>query len=228
LAALAILAIWTRAPRLRRRLNVGLARALRELRRRRRALALAALGLTAIGLGVASVRASRAPVRALQLGNGARASAVVEARSENGEFRRCPYSPALGVYRCPGAALIQDTTANLLNDAPPSPPFAVPAINVAPASRALEVRISLRARLEGEYWAVTNGPRVRMEVEGEAESALSNRQSRRVFAPADTERVIHLTGTATPRQFLQLAIVRRTALEPPRNYPLAPEQSPFD
>jgi hypothetical protein len=228
LAALAILAIWTRAPRLRARLNFGLARTIRELRRRRRALALAALSLMVLGLGLASLRASRAPVRALQLGNGARASAVVEARSDDGPFRRCPYMPAQGVYRCAGAAFIQDTTANLLNDAPPSPPFAVPAINLAPASSALEVRISLRARLEGEYWAVTNGPGVRLEVEGEADSTLSNRQIRRAFAPAEAEREIRLTATAAPRQFLQLAMVQRTALDPPRDYPVAPEHSPFD
>lgn len=228
LVALAILAIWARAPRLRLRLNFVLGRGLRWLGARRRALGLAAASLVVVSLALASALSSRAPMRALQLGNGARGSAIVEARSDGGEFRRCPYLPAQGAYRCPGGTLIQDTTANLLNDAPPSPPFAVPAINAVSISRRQEVRISLKARLEGEYWAATNGPRVRLEVEGDAGATLSNRQIRRVFGPAEAPRAIRLTFTLTPRGPLQLAMVQRSAIDPPRGYPIPPEQSPFD
>ena len=176
LVAFAVIVLWSVPARplvnARTRLLRATARALRWSARHRRRLALGGAGLAAMVLAVAAILSAVAPARALQVGNGLRAPATVEALID-GSWKTCGYRPMYGAYRCPGPVLVQDTTAQLLNDAPPSPPFVVPAIHVTTVKGQVAVRIRMRARLHGEYWAATNGPRVDLELSAKPPSPSS-------------------------------------------------------
>jgi hypothetical protein len=224
LFALVVVVIWTRLPKVRRRILFAIARGGAWLRPRRRWLVSGGFGLLASGALVASMLSSRGPARALRLGNGLGQGARVEMKVDGEEWRECRYAPLYGAYRCRGQALVQDTLTNLLNDAPPSLPYTVPAINVAGAAFDADVRISLDTRLAGEYCAVTNGHAVQFTDSDTRAFELSGVQTSHVFEVRDSPRSISLSARVPARKTLQIAFVQRERLEPRRGYPTAPER----
>ncbi len=226
LLALAIVGVWS-FPVARRAALLGFLRGKRAVSRHGRRLSLVAVGALGIGVWLGNLRSDRAPARALQLGNGLWSGASVEVRSESGEWRRCGYAPVYGAYRCAGPVLVQDSMADLLNDAPPSPPFSVPAIHVAASGKNIELRIRIEARLVGEYWAITRGGRVTLEVSDEPPITLSGRQSRHVYTTAEMPRDILLSATLGANESLRIAFVRRASLEPERPDVTPPEHWPL-
>jgi hypothetical protein len=228
LLACALCGAW-RVPKARAGVLRAVARVRRWLDEHHRLLLLSAGALALLALLTAGIRASRAPARALQLGNGLRSAARVEARRANGTWESCTYSALYGAHRCAGAVLVQDAISKLLNDAPPSTPFAVPVITVSTTERPVRVRVQLDVRLAGEYWAATNGAaNVSLSVSGEADTTLSGQQLQLLYAEASASREVTLSAEVPAQQTLELALVRRDQLDPDRGYPEAPESSPFD
>lgn len=227
LAAAGILVTWAWLPAARRKVLFLMARSRRWLKQHQRPLGFASVGVATLGVLLASLSGARAPARALQLGNGLGPSARVDVRSEGGEWRKCRYSPLAGAYRCPGRVFVQDTLTNLLNDAPPSLPFTVPAINVAASSNDIEIRLRLEASLTGEYWAATNGYRVGLAVDNASEVTLSGAQISQVFEASGSPRAITLMAKVPARKTLQVTFVQRERLQPARVYPSVPAHSPY-
>jgi hypothetical protein len=122
---------------------------------------------------------------------------------------------------------VQDTTSQLLEDAPPSTAFAVPSIHVAPSRVSAEVRIRLHARLAGEYWAVTNGGGAELAISGEPPLVLSGSQTATTLAVSERARTVTLTATVPPNRPLKVAFVRRDRLIVDRGYVSPPETCPF-
>jgi len=225
LAMVGAVGVWSRA-RARFVVLRGMATVTRVLRRRRARLARGAFGCAALVLLVLGWRSSRADAAALELGNGLLGGARVQARASDGTWRDCLYSPFHGGYRCPGPLLVQGSVADLLEDAPPSWPFSVPAIVIAASARDAAVRVRLSARLAGEYWATTSGPDVKLATAG-VKTVLGAAQQSLFFERAAKPREVTLEATVPGGQTLKVAVVRRDRLEPERGYPSAPETSPF-
>jgi hypothetical protein len=189
-------------------------------------LAIGAVGSLVLAAFVAGFLASRRPARALQIGNGLRAGARVEIRSAGGPWQRCRYTAWSGTFRCPGRVVVRDVVASLLNDAPPSLPFNVPAIEVSAGSADDEVALTLEAPLEGEYWAGTSGGSVRLAIPGELDATVSDQQSSHHFRRAEGAREITLTAPVPAKGALRIAFVQRERLDPERAYPRAPDEAP--
>lgn len=214
------------------------ARAIRFGLARRRQLGMAALGVFSASLVIAGGIASTSPVTALGLGSGLRGTARVDSLSADGKRHACQYSFLYGGYRCrvpspsgrvahSDGLFVQDSTADLLNDAPPSFPFSVPAIVMGPASRDAVVRIELDARLAGEYWAAADGGEVRLTTgDGEVTVALGAEQQTLRFAPRAASRRVTLEASIPARKTLRVAVVAQDRLEPDRRYPRAPAAPP--
>jgi hypothetical protein len=217
----------SRSRRYHGRVLRALARVKRGVREHAGRLTLAAVLLIALLASAFGYRASHAPARALSLGNALIGAARVRARNVGGNWRDCAYSAFTGAYRCNGPVLVQDTVADLLNDAPPSPPFAVPAIHVSAYDRDVDVEIQLDARLSGEYWAATSSGSVSLAVEGEPDTQLSPRQRSLAFEALGEPRRISIDARVAANQTLDLAIVQRRSLEPDRGYVEPPAQPPF-
>jgi hypothetical protein len=226
LVALGSVGAWSKR-RLRQRSLRALAVTSSFLREHRGRIARVALTVTVVGAFLAGWRSSRAEAAALQIGNGLIGAASVEARAHDRSWRSCSYSLLHGGYRCPGPLLVQDSVADLLEDMPPSWPFSVPAIVIAASVRDAEVRVRLRARLAGEYWAATSGGSVSLATPGTPEVSLDGTQQTLVFAPSEAPREVTLEARVPAGQTLKLAVVRRDRLDPERGYPIAPKASPF-
>ncbi len=224
---LAMIGVWGRRASRRRALR-ALSRSRRWLRRlRSRGLATVAGTVAAFALLLLGLRGSRDDAAAIQVGNGLFAGAQVEELRSSGHVRTCQYSPLHGAFRCPGPVLVQDSMANLLNDAPPSPAFAVPAIVVSTTNRAARVRVVVQARLAGEYWAVTNGRSVQLQVSGRAPERITRVQSSLVYRDTGGPREVVLDLTVPAQQRLEVALVRRNRIDPDRGYALPPPQPPW-
>jgi hypothetical protein len=229
LLALSICVVWARLPRVKQRLLRALARCSAWSRKNVQPLGMGAAGVFALGALALGIATQFRPAPALQLGNGLWPGARVEVRSTEGSeapWRRCRYAALYGAYRCPEQVLVQDSVTALLNDAPPSLPFVVPAIRIAASESAGEVRVSLRARLSGEYWAATNGPAITFSASGEAPAIVSGEQSVLLFGGSSEAREIILSAQIPKKKPLEISIVQRERLEPERGYISAPESSP--
>jgi len=183
-----------------------------------------AAALMSVGLLIAAVASSRGSSRALQLGNGLFGGADVTAGPSETSLRSCPYSVLHGGYRCAGPLLVQDTMANLLNDAPPSPPFAVPAILISAKRAENHVNIHLDTHLHGEYWAVTQGGPVTLHA-GTQVHQLGEQQSTLVFDVPVTE--VSLSAVVPTDRQITIALVRRDRIDPDRGYPVLPANNPW-
>jgi hypothetical protein len=226
LLALCIGLVWGCLPSWRARVLRGMARAARALRNDARPIGWSLAGVLVLASFVLGLLGSRRPAAALQVGNGLRAGARVDVRSPDGSWRSCAYAPFYGAYRCPGQILVQDGITSLLNDAPPSLPFNVPAIHVAAAAGAGEVRVSLKARLLGEYWAGSAGGRVKWAVSGEPVRHISGEQTAHLFEAVDAEREITLTFSVPAKRAVEASIVQSKRLSPERASASAPELPP--
>jgi len=225
LAALGGVVAWRR-PRARAFLLRRVARGLRWLAPRQKLLALAFAAAPGLGVLLAGIVSGRADAAALELGSGLRALASVESRAPGGDFRPCPYSAWYGAYRCRGALFVGDSTADLLNDAPPSPPFSVPAIVIGPSNRDAVVRLRVPARLAGEYWVQAEGGEVILTTDDGRRSVLGTAQQSLYFEPRAAPRELALEASVSATQTLKLAFVQRARLEPERGYLRAPETAP--
>jgi hypothetical protein len=226
LLGMAAFLISGRGPALRLRVHAAWTWLATWIRRHAERLWVSGVGSVVLVTFVAGLIASRRPAAALQVGNGLRAGARVEVRSSAGPWQSCRYTTLSGTYRCPGGVVVEDVVANLLNDAPPSLPFNVPAIQVSASSGDREVAVKLETRLEGEYWAATNGGAVRLAIPGEPETRLSAQQIVRDFGQAGGPHELTLTARVPAKGPLQIAFVQRKYLDPERAYPRAPEHAP--
>lgn len=225
LAVLGILAWSLRRPR--QRILRAMAALRRRLLVRRRELALLAASVVALGLILIGALTHGRPMRALEVGSGVRARAVVEARvSDQRPWQRCSYHVLAGEFRCAGLATITDAAATILNDHQPLWPFTTPMIYVRPDARRsgpIEVRIRMTRRLAGRYWGGSSGNPVRIEVSGEA-PLFSDHQLDVTFADRG-ERSITVTGVV-PAGGLWLTLVRYDTLQPPRRFLAPPPPEP--
>ena len=228
LLALAISVAWGYSPwrcAALRRLAV-LSRAMTRMARPRARLALGASLAVAVVVLVLGVASSGADAASLQVGSALRGAASVEERSPGGEWRPCSYSAWHGGYRCHGALLVQDSVVDLLLDAPPSPPFSVPAIVVSASDRDAEVRVHLDAQLAGEYWAISAGGATELAVSDGVVATLDDTQKQLTFVASREARALTLRTSVAAGQRVKIAVVRRDRLDPDRSYPRAPATSP--
>jgi hypothetical protein len=215
--AFCVLGVWRSA---RMRVLRAVARCTRRAAPHRRSLGACSAIAALAALAIAGVAAQRAPARALQLGNGARGTALVEARTPGGAWRRCDYSWARGGYRCPELLFVQDVMGKLLNDAQPSPPFAVPAIELTALGGAAEFRIRLDAKLQGEYWTRSSADPVALTLADGSSLVISKRQQTERFPDSAESRVLTIQGAV--KRSAQIACVQRKRSEPERGYPTVP------
>ncbi len=190
---------------------------------------LSALAIGALSFGVLlwGLATRTRPDPALQLGSALFGRAQVEVQGPDASWTPCPYSVLRGGYRCAGPILVQDGMVDLLNDAPPSPPFSVPAVRITSWSKyPRAVRVRVDARLSGRYWAATNAGPAELSPEGAAPLLLSPTQTTHDFD--GKLRTFTLSAQVSSRRPLHVAIVRQDTIDVPRDYPLAPPQNPLD
>ncbi|MBA3539419.1 MAG: hypothetical protein H0T79_07295, partial [Deltaproteobacteria bacterium] len=212
--ALAAIIVW-RIPRLRTRLL----RRVVTLRARIPVAPIARFGVPLVILALV-LRATldwQGPAKDLGVGSGLRPLATVEARVPDGEWQDCGYSRVMGEYRCPGLVTVYDATANLLNDAPPSWPFVTPAI-VASPDDSCEVRIYVRARLDGTYWAAATGV-TDLAIDGEPQRQIGGHEELTYEGHAD--RSVGLRTSLLAGYNYSFVFVRADTLVPDRPF-LAP------
>jgi hypothetical protein len=155
LAAAAGIATWTRR-RWRQRALIWLAhRRARWLASGRLTIRIA-IPVALAALFVRGCVAGARPDRALELGSGLRGTASVDARKLGGDWHACDYVRITGEYYCSGLVTAFDSTASLINDAPPSWAFVTPAIVASADTVGVEIRIRVRARLAGVYQAAVS------------------------------------------------------------------------
>lgn len=226
IAAIAGVAIWSR-PRWRVRALRQLARLRARARSRGLGRAAARIGapLLVVALAARGCRDELGPARALELGSGARATAEVEALGPGGAWQRCGYVRLTGSYLCEGLLMAYDGMAGLLNDAPPSWGFNTPAIVATAYAPGVELRVRLRARLDGRYWMAVSEGTFAVTVEGDG----PREADRAVVTYGDGDgraRAIELRA-AIPMGWWALTFVREDTLIPPREYlQPPPEEAP--
>ncbi len=168
-------------------------------------------------------RDERRPARSLELGTGLRATATVEARGPDGVWATCGYARLTGSHVCDGLLVAHDAMGSLLNDAPPSWGFNTPAISASAYVPGVEMRIRLRARLDGRYWMAASEGTVSIRVDGEPERDLD--RAIIDYAGGGGERTIELRA-AIPETWWSFTFVREDTILPRRAHLRAPPASP--
>jgi hypothetical protein len=217
--------VWS-IPRARARALRTMARGARSVRRHGKDLTLVAGGLLAVALLLSGFLWARRPTAALEVGSGLVPLARVEERGRGGSFLACEYAVLSGQYLCPSGALVFDTEAQLLNDAPPSTPFVSPAVRLVARGHS-ELRLLFEARLQGEYWGATSGPSATLSVSGMATATLNGNQLSLDYPTTEAPLRAVLGASLDGSQSMDITFVRRRRLEPARGYPLAPEENPL-
>ena len=157
------------------------------------------------------------PARAFMVGTGVRGQATVEARLLGGEWTTCDYVRIRGEYDCEGLVVVNDGTANIVTDAPPSWAYITPAVIASAYSPGVEVRISRTLHLAGRYWAAASSAAT-IEIEGQKERDLEHKQVMELAG----ERAIHFTASVPFPNALKITFVAEDTLEPPRPFLAAP------
>jgi len=223
LAAAAGVAVWSRR-RWRHRALVRLA-AVRRRGARLGPLAIrVGVPVALLALALRGCRDDAAPARALELGSGVRATAVVEGRRLGGAWRRCDYLRLTGTYDCAGLVTAYDATATLLNDAPPSWGFVTPAILASAYVADVEIRITLHARLAGRYAAAVSDGKAAIAVGGEP----FHRFEREYLDYADHGETSVEIRAQVPMTSWAVTVVRDDTLVPDRPFLAAPPDAPPD
>jgi hypothetical protein len=181
--------------------------------------------LAVLALGVRGCRDELRPVRALELGAGVRATAVVEARGAEGAWQRCGYSRVTSSYLCEGLLMAYDGMAGLLNDAPPSWGFNTPAIVATAYEPGVEMRVRLRARVAGRYWMAVSEGTFSVAIEGERERT-GDRAVVDYGEGGDSgrERSVELRAVV-PMSWWALTFVREDTLIPSREHLQGPPEA---
>jgi hypothetical protein len=226
LAALGNVVLWRR-PRLRIRALRWAARARASLERHRTTLVGLALSAATVALVISSALAARRPTAALEVGSGLFPVAQVEERGPDGSFRSCAYAWLNAQFRCPSGARVFDAETQLLNEISSGWALVSPAIHVEGGSGQRELRISLDARLRGEYWAQTNGPSASLSREGTPPTTLTGERAELAYASDGEQHPVTLSTHLGEGENLDVTFVARRALDPDRRYPRAPDQSPL-
>jgi hypothetical protein len=157
---------------------------------------------------------SRGVTRSLELGSGLRATATVEARYESGEWQTCSYSRLDGGFSCDGMLEAHDAMTSQLNDAMPSWGFNTPGIVATADSGGVEIRIKLRAKLDGTYWAATNES-ASVSIEGMEPFNLL----RKIIVIGDEgEREVTITATLPVTEQWAFTFVHEDTILPDRSY----------
>ncbi len=157
------------------------------------------------------------PTKALELGSGLRAEATVEARLTDGDWETCGYSAVTATYSCDQLLVAYDGMAALLNDAAPSWGFNTPAIVASAHRDSVEMRIRLRARLDGTYWAAASDT-ASFKVQNASPRAID----REILVYSDDDaRTIEIRA-AVPTTTWQFTMVREDTIVPPRPFLAGP------
>lgn len=222
LLAVASIVVWTR--RRTRALRV-VARVRRWLSARQRKLVGIAVPAGVLSLLVVGILARRGPAGAVLVGSsGMRATATVEARKGGGDWQTCELVSLTGIYECEDVVSVADTTANLMNDAPPSWPFITPAITLTPSLFGIEVRITRELPLGGTYWLATNRGEVRFRAGDALEQTIKPGPRAIAEIPSGTYRA-EITTTLSEGLAQSIAIVRADTIVPDRTFLAAPPAS---
>jgi hypothetical protein len=160
--------------------------------------------------------------RALVLGGGVRATASVEAREQGGEWQACDYVRLTGEYTCDGLVTAHDATATMLNDAAPSWGFITPAIVASADIPDVEIRIRLRARLLGAYYAAASDESTELAVDGEPVRTIDHE---RIAYVDRGERAIEIRAPV-PMTTWSFTFVHEDTLVPERPFLAGPPQDP--
>ncbi len=184
-----------------------------------------AIPLAIGGLLVWGIVRQRAGAGAVLVGSsGIRPSARVEARSGNGDWQTCRFSPLTGTYRCAGIASVYDGTINLLNDAPPSWAYITPAILATSQSPATEIRVTRELRLAGTYWAASTGTDAKMTAGDFSHELTTNRAMMQI--PKGTYTVQLTTRVPEGPNPTALTLVEQSTLITDQSYLVAPPPQP--
>ena len=158
------------------------------------------------------------------LGSGLRATATVDARKYGGDWQSCDYVQLSGEYHCDGLVTAFDSTASLLNDAPPSWGFVTPAIAASADTTGVEIRIRLRARLAGTYQAAVSEGTAELTTEGEPVRPIE----RAVLDYGDRgERAIEIRSKV-PMTSWSFTFIREDTIVPARPFLDGPPDEPPD
>lgn len=160
---------------------------------------------------------------ALELGDGLRTTATVEARTADGTWQTCGYARLEGSYACEGLLEAHDGMGALLNDAPPSWAFNTPAIVVNPEAPSTEVRIRIPARLAGTYWAAVSDGSATLQLDGEEPKKIT--RTILVFDRDAGERMAELRAELPSSGSWSFTLVHEETLVPQRPELEAPPEA---
>jgi hypothetical protein len=214
LAAVAGIVIWHR-----RKLRIPLLRRIARLRTRAPRIAQLAVryGIPAacIVLLARGCLESRQITRSLELGSGIRATATVEGRNgEDSAWETCDYARLDGGFSCAGILEAHDVMTTLLNDAMPSWAFNTPGFAATGDTGDAEIRVKLKAHLDGTYWVATSGTAT-ISIEGQEDVSVT----RKILVYADEgEREITIRATLPVDETFSFTFVREDTLLPERPY----------
>ena len=224
LLAVASIVVWRRRRWRSQSLRV-VARARRWLSARQRTLVRIAVPVGVLSLLLVGILARRRPAGAILVGSsGMRATATVEARKEGGDWQTCELVSLTGIYECEDVVSVADTTANLMNDAPPSWAFITPAITITPSLIGVEVRITRELPLGGTYWFATNRGEVTFRAGDALEHTIKPGPRTLAEIPGGSYRA-EITTTLAEGLPQSIAIVRADTLVPERAFLAAPPAS---
>ncbi|MBA3461252.1 MAG: hypothetical protein H0T46_14910 [Deltaproteobacteria bacterium] len=217
LAAITGIVFWSR-----RKLRIPALRRLARLRARAPRIAELAvrygIPTVCILLLVRGCVESRQITRSIELGSGLLATATVEGRSGEGEWETCSYSRTDGGFSCHGLLEAHDAMTTLLNDAMPSWAFNTPGFVASGDVSDAEIRVKLRAHLDGTYWIATNGTAT-LSVEGEEDVSIT----RKILVFGDNgERDITIRALLPLVDQFSFTFVREDTILPERKYLDAP------
>jgi len=207
--------------RVRRRILRKLARARARLPSVARA-AQVGVPIVLAGFLIRGCLATGGPVQALELGDGLRGNATVEARVDEGDWQTCDYQRIQGVYACDGLVVAYDGMTALLNDATPSWGFNTPGILASADVAGVEMRVRFHEHLAGTYWLASSGDGGTLAVSDEADRLL---EPAIVTYADDGRRTIEITAPI-PTTWWQFTFVRENTILPPRDYLAKPPESP--
>jgi hypothetical protein len=217
LFAIAVMIAWQRT-----RWRVRILRRLAVLRARvPRAAHLAVMygvPLVIVVLIARSCIATSGPALALEVGSGIRGTASVEARVTGGAWETCTYDRLPGEYRCDGLVKVYDGMTQTVNDIHPSWPFVTPAIVAAPDRDDVEIRVRLRERLSGTYWAAVGEGSAEISFNGDMPRNVD--RNKEVIDLGDADRTIEIDGHVGAGW--SFTFVRQDTLEPDRSYLVPP------
>src|SRR5262249_31363942 len=126
-----------------------------------------------------------------------------------------------GEFLCDGLLDAYDSTATLINDAPPSWGFITPAIAASADVPGVEIRVRLRARLAGGYYAAVSQGSAELGCDGRPPQTIQHSQ---LDYDDRGERAIEIRWKV-PTTSWSFALARGDTVLPPRPFLKAPPES---